>query len=544
MGVQQQDCKVCGVKEANVSCSECEQVFYCSSRHQEEDWEEHKVECQALVIEQKDPVKGRYLVVARNVTAGELLFKENPIALGPRATSRPICLGCHELIETYEFAKCPKCSWPLCSLACASAKLHQAECPILAADKGQIGLPTNLGESPYYDVILVLRCLLLRHSDSKAWQRLLQMASHAVHLENESEPFHMATILYIKDILQASFDAKFIHHARGAIMANCFEWTSPSNVSLRGVYPKTARMNHSCLPNVTMSSDRNGVMYIRAAVDIKALTPLHITYTGTLGPLWERQAYLNEIHYFNCGCQRCKDPSELGLHYSSPKCDTCKQQFMEPNSWLGETVWECPMCHVVFQDNLIKTEYVQWMSKFDCNDTFIMAHTKGVRNTLDRVEYAFHPTHHVWVMAAQVAIRTLQKISNRDALMLRRDLWKRLLRIYDVLEPGMTRRRGMTMYELGVCVSSLARVEMKEGRLTDHFYKIDMEEALQYMQNSLKILSLEPPDSHERKWYLSALQIVEGIKRDLLAVAEKSKILSLDLLENIDMPEKAEIENL
>ncbi|XP_064105880.1 uncharacterized protein LOC135215269 [Macrobrachium nipponense] len=526
-------CELCGAPDAQVSCPECDEVFYCSTSHQEDHWDEHKEECRPTVIEMKDPERGRYLVPGRDIKAGELLFKEEPIALGPRASSRPVCLGCHKSIEDMYFTRCPKCLWPLCSPSCASSKLHVDECPILANDKGKVGQPADVSETPRYDCIFVLRCLLLRDTNPKAWRRLLTMASHAVQLEADEEPYHMATITYIKDVLKAKFQPKLIHHARGAIMTNCFEWRNPSGVSLRGMYPKLGRINHSCYPNVTVTSDSDGAMYARAAVDIKAGKPLYITYTGITLPIWERQAYTNAVHYFTCDCKRCTDPTELGLHYSSPKCETCGNQYLEPKTWLWDTIWECPLCHGIVQDILVKMEYSQWLSRFDCHDTFITAYPKGVQNILEKVEYTFHGTHHVWTMAAQVAIRTLQDNNSRESLTLRIKLWERLLKIYSALEPGLTLRRGTTLYEIGICQAILTQVEMDEGRLTDHFYGVYMKKALGYLHEAIDILSLQPPTSHERRWYKKAVEKVEVISLQLKKFdSEERKISSLVLQEN------------
>ncbi|XP_068232973.1 uncharacterized protein [Palaemon carinicauda] len=532
MGVKE-ICEVCDAEEAPVPCPECNQVFYCSTSHQEDHWEEHKDTCIPTVIEVKDPERGRYLVPSHNVKAGELLFKEEPIALGPRASSRPVCLGCHKSITDMYFTRCPKCLWPLCSLPCATSELHVAECPVLANDKAKKGQPADISETRRYDCILVLRCLLLRNTNPTAWRRLLSMASHAVQLEMEKEPYHMATIKYITDILKANFQPKLVHHARGAIMANCFEWRSPTDVSLRGMYPKLGRINHSCYPNVTVSSDSGGAMYARAAVDINAGSPLYITYTGITEPVWERHAYTNAVHYFTCDCQRCSDPTELGLHYSAPKCEKCKKQYLEPKTWLWDTIWECPACHNAIPDLLVKMEYSQWLSRFDCNDTFIRTNPKGVQNVLEKVEYAFHDTHHIWVMAAQVAIRTLQGNNTRESLIFKNKLWERLLKIYNALEPGLTLRRGTTLYELGVCQALLTSVEMSEGRLTDHFYDVYMRRALGLLHEAIDILNLQPLTSHERLWYKKAVEKAEAISQELKRFnSEEKKISSLIVSEN------------
>ncbi|XP_042221386.1 SET domain-containing protein SmydA-8-like isoform X2 [Homarus americanus] len=433
-------CEVCG-GEATVSCSVCYGSHYCSSEHLRHHWEDHR-RCCHPVIEQTDPAAGRFLATSRDVQAGELLLKESPIAVGPRATSPLVCLGCHELIPGTEFPRCPSCWWPLCSSDCVTSSLHQAECPILAVDTKRVGQPIAAGSTPRYDIILVLRCLLLRRKDPPAWGRLLDMASHAQRRLQNKDQHHMATVRYIKEILKVDYSVEEINHARGAIITNCFEWRSSSGVSLRGVYPQLARMNHSCRPTVTMNCDCEGTMSVLAAADMQRGDQLFNTYTGTTQPLWERRAYTSEVHFFTCDCVRCSDPTELGLHYSSPRCEKCMQQYLEATTWLGEMKWECPVCGERKPELDIRQEVEQWLGRFESDDTFLHATPYAVKSILDKVEEAFHSQHHVWVLAAHVAIRTLQKNTSRAGLILKRNLWRKLLHIYDTLEPGLTKRRA------------------------------------------------------------------------------------------------------
>lgn len=59
---------------------------------------------------------------------------------------------------------------------------------------------------------------------------------------------------------------------------------------------------------------------IRSAVPIKKGTNLSISYVD---PLWgtnDRSNFLQMTKYFTCKCVRCCDPTELGCHISSLRC--------------------------------------------------------------------------------------------------------------------------------------------------------------------------------------------------------------------------------
>ncbi|XP_045120625.1 SET domain-containing protein SmydA-8-like isoform X2 [Portunus trituberculatus] len=475
-----------------------------------------KIPSQALqapdfpVAEQSSSDAGRFLVAQRPVSPGELLVYESPVALGPRASCYPVCLGCHELISDEAVPRCERCWWPLCSQRCASSLRHAAECPVLAADSQRIGQPQFFGYSSKYDVILVVRCLLLRRTNPDAWRHLLELASHVPYRLLEDDDDHQTTVDYVTQVLKVEEDTQLVHHVRDAITTNSFEWTSPSGVRLRGLYLQLSRLNHSCRPSVSVSSDGKGTMFVRAARDLAGGDALTVAYTSTLHPLWERRAYTKQTHYFICDCDRCSDPTELGVHYSSLPCPECRGQYLEPTTWLGDATWECPVCGRRQEEAAIREEVDRWMSRFDYDDTFIKSTPTAVRGILDGVQMAFHAHHYVWVMAAQVAIRTLAPDHSRKAMTLKRQLWQRLLHIYSILEPGMTRRRGVTLYHLGTVEADLTRVERGEGTLTDHFFRQELHRALQHLQEAADIMNLEPSGSHELNW-LQKIQVAINV---------------------------------
>ena len=112
---------------------------------------------------------GRYMIAARDLKAGDVLFKEYSVAFGPKMISTPICLGCHKNIEmntsksTY---KCSKCSWPMCSKLCENLPPHQGECKLMATKKIKCPIQNCGGaRESAYGLILPLRVLMLKKND-------------------------------------------------------------------------------------------------------------------------------------------------------------------------------------------------------------------------------------------------------------------------------------------------------------------------------------------------------------------------------------------
>lgn len=74
------------------------------------------------------------------------------------------------------------------------------------------------------------------------------------------------------------------------------------------IYLPTSRINHSCIPNVTMSWNPHTKQHeLLATVAIRKGEEITITYGGTLAflPASIRQQYLQEAYGFHCTCKAC-----------------------------------------------------------------------------------------------------------------------------------------------------------------------------------------------------------------------------------------------
>lgn len=183
------NCKVCN-GEAKQKCSGCFSVFYCSKNCQISDWRNgHKADCRPFeVYEYKCEEKkwkyffqvkrneklGRYMVAARDLKAGEVLFREFAVVHGPKMVSNPICLGCHGSLSGKlakgSFYRCSHCAWPLCSKDCENLDPHVEECKLMASKNVKCPIKANCGtlqSDAIYCLIFPLRFLLMKKSQPK-----------------------------------------------------------------------------------------------------------------------------------------------------------------------------------------------------------------------------------------------------------------------------------------------------------------------------------------------------------------------------------------
>lgn len=92
--------------------------------------------------------------------------------------------------------------------------------------------------------------------------------------------------------------------------ANAFETTTNrcgNLVSLRGLYPVAAFMNHCCVPNTMFNYNKNLQMIVKASLPIYKGQEITTTYTYLIWPTSIRQQHLVTSKQFICTCNRCCD---------------------------------------------------------------------------------------------------------------------------------------------------------------------------------------------------------------------------------------------
>lgn len=136
-----------------------------------------------------NPIVGRCLVATRDLGAGETVFREEAVAVGPLHETRPVCLECLQpvgepnerprlisptplkLSGPVDSAACAGCSLPLCNKdECSKHRNYHShrECELLQKASPFIDL-LMMDPHPFYQCIMPLRCLLLKETDPDKW---------------------------------------------------------------------------------------------------------------------------------------------------------------------------------------------------------------------------------------------------------------------------------------------------------------------------------------------------------------------------------------
>lgn len=463
-------CEVCG-EPSELKCSACKLVSYCGKEHQKQGWKDHKISCKPFEI-QTDPVYGKCMVATRDIKPGDIILTELPLVYGPRphmVEEGPVpCPGCCRLIIGEQSARCEGCDFPICHPDCSGLKdmdRHGHECMIL----GLRDVKAINGLHDFYrqDALLILRCLLLQNRHPKKFTQLMGMEAHMERRTSNTEIysaieerivdylrdnfFHPMTILEGrtgKKVLQ-DISKETIHKIFGIIDINALEINQ--NAEVTALYPTVCLLEHNCLPNTTHVFDNDGYkITLKATLPIKAGDHITTMYTHCLWGTQARREHLRETKYFDCQCQRCKDPTELGSYLSALKCigtdgEPCGGTQLPINPIDDKTEWTCDSCPVKLSNEEV-CFLVNGIGEEVDNVQLANPTVKELEALLSKMNTFLHPNHYHIYSVKHSLIQlygyqqgyTPTQITD-DCLVRKATMCRELLNITKKIDPGNAR---------------------------------------------------------------------------------------------------------
>ncbi|XP_055617476.1 SET domain-containing protein SmydA-8 [Toxorhynchites rutilus septentrionalis] len=463
-------CAVCGVP-AGQRCAGCQQVTYCGRDHQRQHWKDaHRNECRCYKVIH-NPVLGRHLVATRAIRKGETIYRDEPLVLGPKMASSPMCLGCNRNLAPRvvsdarkEFYCCRRCRWPLCGPSCEAAPNHTEECRLLSSSSYRPQI-TFHDDDPHrkesaYCVIVPLRAILLKRKDSKRYTKLLTLQSHIESridtplygvLKHNLVPF-IRNILGMQEISETE-----ILHIAGIMDTNSYEIRAPEkDIKIRALYELGAMMSHNCRPNTKHYFDQKLKLVLVATVDIPKDEVISISYTQPLQATIQRRYAIKQAKCFECCCDRCKDPTEFQTYTGAiicPNCAKAKVVAVDPLSFRSN--WQCEDKKCSYretaQENVARNETFRATILGLPKDS-----PDGYERFLEANGAVLHPwnTNMLQVKYALVQLygSKLKGFSVCD--LTESQLWRKvnlcieLLKVADWLEPGLSTFRAKLLIQL------------------------------------------------------------------------------------------------
>ena len=440
---------------------------------------------------------GRIVLAARAVTAGEELWREEEMVVGPSTKVPPVCLGCGRRVTGA--VRCPGCSWPLCSLSCQEIFRHSSqECRVIAPSGPAV--PDNQGQEencPLYRVIMVLRVLQLP-PDQLSY--LLQFMDHGDSREREEAAPVVETIREVWG--QLEYSEELIRRVEGILDINTVEHRVTGGPSGRAFLPITSLASHSCRSNsVKDKVSRPGWVITRAKVDIKAGQEITFHYCGGLKGRLVRREVLREGWRFWCACERCESQAELGAEMSSLLCEQCGGTVRPLRPLDQLSPYSCDRCPAVLEVEEVarlETEMKEELELCYRDDS------EALESLLGRYQTRLHPQHWLVLIIKWLLVTTWGRVEGLRHSQLSEDILQRKLtyaRQYlaalDIVDGGISHNRGATLWEIHSVRSFLANKKMQEDRLAPVKFCEILAECLETVREVLHTLQFNKENSNE-----------------------------------------------
>ncbi|XP_034250401.1 SET domain-containing protein SmydA-8 isoform X2 [Thrips palmi] len=506
------------------------------------------------------PIMGRYLVAATDVAAGDLILREDALVAGPCQNAKPVCLGCLKPFdgenyirssESEDCHRCMGCQWPMCSPACPGLQDAKGltghtdeECAALSAAGPSGRRVMNLqARTPLYNVIVPLRILLLEKQDPVRWKAVQRMQSHD-EVRRKIASVWQANQLGVVDRIRGEFGLQHfseeeIHSVCGILEVNAFEVGD----GLRGLYDRAFLLAHDCTPNTSHADDETRALAVRASVDIPKGSLITLSYAYTIQGTLKRREHLKESKFFDCCCPRCSDPTELGTMCSALVCPRCGRPAVLPVDPLkADSPWRCSagladatpwpaVKQAVKQAALpaapcpgyempaaqareLIDKLTDEAEAIDPNDV------AGLEAFVAKYSPRLHPNHYHLLGAKHSLSQVYGKVHGYlihqlpdDLLERKLNICKDILRVFDILEPGVSRLRGITLYELHAPIMILTTRHFEARSISRKDLRLRLREVAACLEQAAHILSFEPECSSEGAMGRAAQEALQRVRQ-------------------------------
>ncbi|XP_011703428.1 PREDICTED: protein msta, isoform B-like isoform X3 [Wasmannia auropunctata] len=452
---------------------------------------------------------GRYLVTAKNIAAGEVIIREEPIAVGPMVYKKDcFCFACMRTLPKISEGRyvCSRCNFaPLCSVACEVRTNHHTteECQIFR-DNRDLLAESKIDAA---GILLALRLWIIKHKNSVVWEKIDCMETHLdkridtpVWRDRQVNVVDAIRRLRVPTEIEPP-STELMQKLCAILDVNAFELRSPGAVDgllLRGLYIEATLMAHDCRGNTHLTVDDNFQLTVYASVTIKQDEPILFNYTSSLLGTADRKDHLREGKYFECECSLCTDPYELQSHLSSVLCPRCKKGFVgiQDTSIVDpyeRSRWQCQMCKRTYGGRLIR------------------ATLNICRTLIDECEEDADIKKLLTACRKEITSPNPQKKVVQKML----DTCKEVYNVLDIVEPGISRLKGIMLYEMHLPIIILANRSYSAREISSTQLACQLEEARDLLKKALTMLLLEPPTTPEGKLAKRALEELRTLNQNI-----------------------------
>ena len=275
---------------------------------------------------------------------------------------------------------------------------------------------------------------------------------------------HVASFLLDKCGLRKDYTEEEVLHALGVLDVNSVKINSGGQTysSGHGLYPLTSLLSHSCISNCKTVLKSDYSIECKATVFIAEGEEITKQYVSPLETTQLRREKLRSGWYFECACLRCLDPSECGALTSATRCVRCGEGSILPRDPLderAEAVWQCDNCGFATTLGAIEKLVSYFTDKL--SQPSVVQSVEALEDMLEKSARLLHPNHYVVTLVrikmnvayVNLAFRMFgeggeyaDQQEPAEVYMRRKELLDDIHRVIDIVEPGLTRRRGMSFF--------------------------------------------------------------------------------------------------
>lgn len=466
----------------------------------------------------------RYVIASKDIKAGEQVLHEKPALITPHWDSNLVCSKCyHPSLKI-----CQKCNvFPLCnnciqhgSFECNFFQEHTELSRNLIVENFKLFGPIrfllfleNPANEECFEKVLKMESHLNERKGTEIW-KLIE--------EEVAQPLKKSGIQkYLKKCNIA--DPDFIQKLCAIYDVNMFEVRGPREMSLRACYMTACLFAHSCVPNIAVAVDDNHEMKVYTTVNVKKGDILYYNYTSPFLGTNERRKQLQLGKHFTCKCPRCEDPTELGSYMSAIKCKDCIENNCAEYGYVlnyGDNKWMCNQCSKVTPYEEIETYLVNIGKQVDEAQEDICKMEVLLFALADHLH-----DHHYFILDLKQNIAAILRAMCEDSMYtgcrghLKRklQLCEQILPVLRSILPGISRIKGIALFEYFKPISELAKLEKEGG---DHHYLNELLKAEKVLKESYLMLKYEPENSPEGLLTQQILSEMETLKAEIKEARE------------------------
>lgn len=234
----------------------------------------------------------------------------------------------------------------------------------------------------------------------------------------------------------------------------------------------------------------------------------------------ERRHILQEGKYFHCTCERCEDPTELGTHMSSFVCPQCAANNAEGLivKLHDKNIWKCLNC-----EHSLKNEHVQNILEQAKEEVFqSQDDLRSLEYLLIKLNSLMHKNHYIIIDVKQNIANILRSIIRSSLQRPGRLLYERKVRLCQELvmllhtiQPGLSRLKGIAMYEMATASAELYRLRFGEDELSAMELQHYLRQCESMYKESIRLLIYEPSETPEGQLVKSMLAELRDLRNDI-----------------------------